>query len=92
MRRRGHRAGLGQAGLGEDLWTRLGRSTPPVLTRYVVTEVADEHTLDIERARRVLGYAPRWTYVDGPVGDDSVRDAPQLAGHSHASADATPGR
>jgi nucleoside-diphosphate-sugar epimerase len=28
---------------------------------------ADEHTVDITRAREQLGYVPRWSYRDGPL-------------------------
>ncbi|AMM19111.1 hypothetical protein AX769_01870 [Frondihabitans sp. PAMC 28766] len=37
-----------------------GRPEPP-LTRYTVTTIAHSQTLDISRARRVLGYAPEVT-------------------------------
>jgi hypothetical protein len=33
----------------------------------VVAQLADEHTVDISRARAMLGYLPRWTYRDGPL-------------------------
>jgi nucleoside-diphosphate-sugar epimerase len=42
------------------------RSGPP-LTRYAVMHLSDDHTLDITRARALLGYAPRWTFRDGPL-------------------------
>ena len=51
----------------EWLW-RTGRlKQPPPLTRYVVAQLADEHTVDITRAREQLGYLPRWGYRDGPL-------------------------
>jgi nucleoside-diphosphate-sugar epimerase len=51
----------------EWLW-RMGRvQQPPPLTRYVVAQLADEHTVDISRAREQLGYVPRWSYRDGPL-------------------------
>ena len=57
----------GAATLLERLWVSTeGRRGPP-LTRYVVGQLADEHTLDITRARTVLGYVPRWTCHDGPL-------------------------
>ncbi len=43
---------------------RLGRAREPLLTRYVVASLADEHRLDIARARESLGYDPRWTFRD----------------------------
>ena len=58
----------GAATLLERVWpSTVGRRGPP-LTRYVVGQLADEHTLDISRARTILGYVPRWTYRDGPLG------------------------
>jgi nucleoside-diphosphate-sugar epimerase len=57
------------ATLCEWLWRTGGRrmTRPPPLTRYVVAQLADEHTVDITRAREMLGYAPRWSYRDGPL-------------------------
>jgi len=40
---------------------------PPVLTRFVVEQMAREFTLDLRRAVTELGYAPRWTFRDGPL-------------------------
>ena len=41
----------------------------PLLTRYVVAQLADEYTLDLRRARRELDYAPRHTYLTAPLRD-----------------------
>jgi nucleoside-diphosphate-sugar epimerase len=61
------RAAWRAAALCEWLW-RTGRANqPPPLTRYVVAQLADEHTVDITRAREQLGYVPRWSYRDGPL-------------------------
>jgi nucleoside-diphosphate-sugar epimerase len=61
------RAAWRVATLCEWLW-RTGRvKQPPPLTRYVVAQLADEHTVDITRAREQLGYVPRWSYRDGPL-------------------------
>ena len=48
-------------------WLSRDGTRGPPLTRYVVMQLADEHTLDISRARTTLGYVPRWTYRDGPL-------------------------
>lgn len=56
------------AALCEWVWRARGIDRPPPLTRYVVAQLADEHTVDITRARELLGYAPRWSYRDGPLG------------------------
>lgn len=60
-------AGLAQrlAALDEAVARRTGRRPP--LTRYAVLHLTHEWTLDITRAREVLGYAPRWTAEDGPL-------------------------
>ena len=39
----------------------------PLLTRYLVSQLADEYTLDLSRARRDLEYAPRQTYLTAPL-------------------------
>lgn len=51
----------------EAMWMRGSATRGPYLTRYAVSQLADEHTLDITRAREVLRYAPRWSYRDGPL-------------------------
>jgi hypothetical protein len=53
----------------ERVWGAFGAAREPRLTRYVVQNLADECTLDVSRARAVLGYSPRWTYRDAPLGD-----------------------
>jgi 2-alkyl-3-oxoalkanoate reductase len=55
------------AHLSEAAWTVLRRSGEPPLTRYVVRQLATPSVLDIEPARRLLGYTPRWSYLDGPL-------------------------
>jgi nucleoside-diphosphate-sugar epimerase len=51
----------------EAAWRAVGAVRRPPLTRYLVAQLSQEHTLDISRAREVLGYAPKWNYRDGPV-------------------------
>ena len=41
-----------------------GTPREPLLTRYVVASLADEHQLDISRARESLGYEPPWPFRD----------------------------
>ncbi len=48
---------------------RMRRATAePRLTRYVVSSLADEHTLNISRARSSLGYVPRYRFRDPEPG------------------------
>lgn len=51
----------------EAVWPWRRGPRGPLLTRYVVTQLADEHTLDISRAEEYLGYVPRWTHINGPL-------------------------
>jgi nucleoside-diphosphate-sugar epimerase len=44
-----------------------GANTEPLLTRYVVASLADEHTLDVARARGSLGYHPRYRFRDAEL-------------------------
>lgn len=53
----------------EALWPSGDSPRGPLLTRYVVSHLADDHTLDIGRARALLRYLPRWTFRDGPLFD-----------------------
>ena len=43
-------------------------SSEPRLTRYAVAHLSESFTLDLTRARVQLGYAPRWTFRDAPLG------------------------
>jgi nucleoside-diphosphate-sugar epimerase len=51
----------------ELVWPVGDAPRGPPLTRYLVENLADDHTVDITRARVVLGYEPRWSYRDGPL-------------------------
>jgi len=51
----------------EAAWRAVGAVRRPPFTRYLVAQLSQGHTLDISRAREVLGYAPRWNYRDGPI-------------------------
>jgi len=43
----------------ERLWLLAGSPKAPRLTRYLVAQVSDGHTLDLTRACKMLGYAPQ---------------------------------
>jgi nucleoside-diphosphate-sugar epimerase len=53
------------AAICEALWTLLPLQTEPPLTRFVATELANDHWFDISAARRDLGYAPRVSMAAG---------------------------
>jgi nucleoside-diphosphate-sugar epimerase len=55
------------ASVAESLWPRGTALRGPSLTRYVVKNLADEHVVNIARAREGLGYQARWCYRDGPL-------------------------
>jgi nucleoside-diphosphate-sugar epimerase len=55
------------ATLMESVWSLLGRTTDPPLTRYLVQSLADPFSYDIEPARQQLGYRPTHTFCDGPL-------------------------
>lgn len=57
----------GAATAMEWAWRAVGARHGPPLTRYAVHQLHGEHTLDLTRARERLGYAPRWTWADGPL-------------------------
>jgi nucleoside-diphosphate-sugar epimerase len=51
----------------EHAYLLLGARRAPLLTPYVVRQLAHDFTLDITAAQRCLGYAPSVTYRDGPL-------------------------
>lgn len=53
--------------------TRGTRGAAPLLTRYIVSQLASEYTLEITRAQNVLGYAPQRTWTEAVP--EAVRDA-----------------
>ncbi|MEP6620577.1 MAG: NAD(P)-dependent oxidoreductase [bacterium] len=57
----------GLAGLMELAWPVRTGPRGPLLTKYAVAQLADEHTLDISRAMADLPYCPQWTYRNGPL-------------------------
>ncbi len=48
----------------EWLWKIARARNSPRLTRYLVSNIADGHTLDLTRAREDLGYEPRYSIRD----------------------------
>ena len=56
------------AAVNETVWRLARISGEPRLTRYAVASLAEPFTLDLTRARTQLGYAPRWTFRDAPLG------------------------
>jgi nucleoside-diphosphate-sugar epimerase len=61
------------ATLLERLYTAAHSPMPPLLTRYAVSQLSHEYTLDIGKSVRELGYQPGRSYLDGLTG---VRLAP----------------
>jgi nucleoside-diphosphate-sugar epimerase len=61
------RIGTPLAALLERSYRLAGASRAPLLTRYIVSQLASDYTLDISRAQRCLGYAPTFTFRDGPL-------------------------
>ncbi|MEU4805597.1 SDR family oxidoreductase [Actinosynnema sp. NPDC023587] len=59
------RAAWHAAGLAERAWRALGAARPPRLTRYAISHLGYERTLDITAARTALGYSPTATSFAG---------------------------
>ena len=51
-------------GVLEWLWKLLPLPGEPPLTRFLASEMATDHYFSIERARRALGFVPRWTVAE----------------------------
>lgn len=56
------------AALAEGAFLLANRPEPPRITRYAISHLAVERTLDITAAREVLGYDPRPTTFAGAAG------------------------
>jgi 2-alkyl-3-oxoalkanoate reductase len=49
----------------EGLWTALGRTDEPRMTRFLAAQLATSHYFDISAARRDFGYEPRVSMAEG---------------------------
>jgi nucleoside-diphosphate-sugar epimerase len=52
-------------GMLEGVWSILGRTDEPRMTRFLAAQLATSHYFDISRARRELGYQPRISMAAG---------------------------
>ena len=64
-RRISYRAAYAAGAMLEGLWTVLGRTDEPRMTRFLAAQLATSHYFDISAARRDLGYAPRISMAEG---------------------------
>jgi len=49
----------------EGVWTLLGRTDEPTMTRFLASQLGTSHYFDISAARRDLGYEPRVSMTEG---------------------------
>jgi len=49
----------------EGLWSALGRTSRPPVTREALNLVGSHHRIPIDRARRELGFEPKVGYEEG---------------------------
>jgi nucleoside-diphosphate-sugar epimerase len=64
-RRVSRRVATGIASVAEFLARLRGGEKEPLLTRFLVAEMATSHYFDISAARRLLGYTPRFSVAAG---------------------------
>jgi nucleoside-diphosphate-sugar epimerase len=64
-RRISFRAAYAAGAVLEGLWTLLGRTEEPRMTRFLAAQLATSHYFDISAARRDFGYEPRVTMAQG---------------------------
>lgn len=64
-RRISYRAAYAAGVALETLWTLLGRTDEPRMTRFLAAQLATSHYYDISAARRDLGYEPRISMAEG---------------------------
>jgi nucleoside-diphosphate-sugar epimerase len=46
-------------------WVARIRGTEPLLTKFLVSEMGTDHYFSIDAARKLLGYAPRYSVEEG---------------------------
>jgi nucleoside-diphosphate-sugar epimerase len=64
-RRVSFRAAYAAGAVLEGVWTVLGRSDEPRMTRFLAAQLATSHYFDISAARRDLGYEPQISMAEG---------------------------
>jgi nucleoside-diphosphate-sugar epimerase len=64
-RRISFRAAYAAGAVLEGLWTLLGRTDEPRMTRFLAAQLATSHYFDISAARRDFGYEARVTMAQG---------------------------
>jgi nucleoside-diphosphate-sugar epimerase len=65
QRRVSFRAAYAAGAVLEGLWTLLGRTDEPRMTRFLAAQLATSHYFDISAARRDFGYEPKVTMAQG---------------------------
>lgn len=60
-----YRAAYAAGAALEGLWTILGRTDEPRMTRFLAAQLATSHYYNIDAARRDLGYEPRISMTEG---------------------------
>jgi nucleoside-diphosphate-sugar epimerase len=65
QRRISFRAAYAAGAMFECLWTLLGRTDEPRMTRFLAAQLATSHYFDISAARRDFSYEPRVTMAQG---------------------------
>jgi nucleoside-diphosphate-sugar epimerase len=65
QRRISRRAAYAAGAVLEGLWTVLGRTDEPRMTRFLAAQLATSHYFDISAARRDFGYEPRMSMAGG---------------------------
>jgi nucleoside-diphosphate-sugar epimerase len=59
------RAAYAAGAVLEGVWSLLGRTDEPRMTRFLAAQLATSHYFDMSRARRDLGYEPRVSTAEG---------------------------
>lgn len=59
------RAAYAAGAMLEGVWTLLGRTDEPRMTRFLAAQLATSHYFNLARAREELGYEPRVSMAEG---------------------------
>lgn len=64
-RRISYRAAYAAGAVLEGIWTALGRTNEPRMTRFLAAQLATSHYFDISAAKRDFGFQPRISMAEG---------------------------
>jgi len=61
------------ATISEEVWQLARQPRAPGLTRYLVAHIADQRSLDLSNAYKLIGYSPVHTFRENPIREEDAQ-------------------